>query len=141
MPSIPDAEQKILSLMPLHAITTLYGEQGLRARLATEVARIGNTASQQKISEALELAGRLHVTDRRQREPYINHALRVPLRIICHYDVRDTDIICAALLHDAVEDHASDLAARPPRGIRRPGRPFRPAGRRSGPGLGTHRQA
>ena len=37
--------------------------------------------------------------------------MRVALRIICHYGVRDTDIICAALLHDAVEDHASDLAA------------------------------
>ena len=37
--------------------------------------------------------------------------MRVALRIICHYGVRDTDIICAALLHDAVEDHADDLAA------------------------------
>ena len=53
----------------------------------------------------------MHAADRRQREPYINHLLRVALRIICHYGVRDTDIICAALLHDAVEDHASDLAA------------------------------
>ena len=36
--------------------------------------------------------------------------MRVALRIICHYGVSDTDVICAALLHDAVEDHASDLA-------------------------------
>jgi (p)ppGpp synthase/HD superfamily hydrolase len=97
--------------MPLHAITAVYGEQGLRARLGVETSRLDDPAGRQKISEALELAGRLHAADRRQREPYLNHPLRVALRIICHYDVADPDIICAALLHDAVEDHASDLAA------------------------------
>ena len=111
MHSIPDAEQRIIAVMPLHAITAVYGEQGLRARLAMEIARLDDTVSQRKIGEALQLAARLHAADRRQREPYINHPLRVTLRIICHYDVRDTDIICAALLHDAVEDHAEDLAA------------------------------
>src|SRR5262249_25588605 len=55
-------------------------------------------------------ASRLHAHDRRQREPYFNHPLRVAIRIISHYGVRDPDIVCAALLHDAVEDHAEDLA-------------------------------
>jgi hypothetical protein len=45
------------------------------------------------------------------RRRHKNHLLRVALRIICHYEVRDTGIICAALLHDSVEDHADDLAA------------------------------
>ena len=36
MTDIPDDEQKILAEMPLHAITAVYGEQGLRARLAIE---------------------------------------------------------------------------------------------------------
>src|SRR5215469_13384196 len=111
MADIPDEGQKILAVMPLHAITAVYGEQGLRARLAVEAASLGDLASRQKVGEALELAGRLHAADRRQREPYVNHLLRVALRIICHYGVRDPDVICAALLHDAVEDHASDLAA------------------------------
>jgi (p)ppGpp synthase/HD superfamily hydrolase len=111
MTSIPDEGQQILAVMPLHAISVVYGEQGLRARLAIEIARLGDAPSRQKVGEALELAGRLHALDRRQREPYVNHLLRVALRIICHYDVRDPDVICAALLHDAVEDHASDLAA------------------------------
>ena len=31
-------------------------------------------------------------------------------RVISHYDVRDADVVCAALLHDAVEDHADQLA-------------------------------
>jgi (p)ppGpp synthase/HD superfamily hydrolase len=74
------------------------------------IARLEDVGSQRKVREAVELAGRLHAADRRQREPYLNHLLRVALRIICHYDVRDADIICAALLHDAVEDHANDLA-------------------------------
>jgi|SRR5579875_311437 hypothetical protein len=108
--SIPDAERGILTLMPLHAITVLYGEQGLRARLAIETVRLDED-SQQKVREALRLAARLHASDQRQREPYLNHLLRGALRIICHYDVRDTNIICAALLHDSVEDHADDLAA------------------------------
>ena len=132
MTDIPAEGQQILAVMPLHAISTVYGEHGLRARLAIETARLGDPAGRQKISEALELAGRLHAPDRRQREPYVNHLLRVALRIICHYGVRDPDVICAALLHDAVEDHAGDLAATGgrPGALARAGRPFRPAGRR-----------
>jgi hypothetical protein len=56
------------------------------------------------------LAARLHAIDHRQREPFVNHLLRVALRIIVHYDVHDADIISAALLHDAVEDHADELS-------------------------------
>jgi hypothetical protein len=73
MTDIPDDGAKILAVMPLHAITAVYGEQGLRARLAIEAGRLDDPAGQQKISEALELAGRLHAADRRQREPYLNH--------------------------------------------------------------------
>lgn len=97
--------------MPLHAITALYGERGLRERFAAETARLGDPVDRRKIKQALQLAGRLHALDHRQREPYVNHVLRVALRIICHYDVQDADIVCAALLHDSVEDHADELAA------------------------------
>jgi (p)ppGpp synthase/HD superfamily hydrolase len=51
-----------------------------------------------------------HAGDRRQREPYVNHPLRVAIRILSHYRVRDADVACAALLHDTVEDHADDIA-------------------------------
>jgi hypothetical protein len=34
----------------------------------------------------------------------------VAVRISGHYGIRDPDIVCAALLHDAVEDHTEDLA-------------------------------
>ena len=33
----------------------------------------------------------------RQREPYVNHLLRVGIRFITYYGVRDADVICAAL--------------------------------------------
>jgi len=104
------AERRLLAVMPLHAITTLYGEKGLRERFALETARLGGTAERRQVKRALQLTGRLHALDHRQREPYVNHLLRVALRIICHYETRDADTICAALLHDAVEDHASDLS-------------------------------
>jgi hypothetical protein len=38
-----------------------------------------------------------------------NHLLRVAIRILSHYRVTDPDVACAALLHDAVEDHAAGL--------------------------------
>jgi hypothetical protein len=36
--SVSDAEQRIIAVMPLHATTAVDGEQGLRARLAKEIA-------------------------------------------------------------------------------------------------------
>jgi hypothetical protein len=62
------------------------------------------------MERALDLASRLHAADRRDREPYVNHLLRVAIRIMSYYGVRDADVICAALLHDAVEDHPAELA-------------------------------
>jgi len=34
----------------------------------------------------------------------------VAIRILAHYRISDPNVACAALLHDAVEDHAGDLA-------------------------------
>jgi hypothetical protein len=95
--------------MPLHAISATYGEQGLRERFAAEIAAMPD-ADRHRLADALELASRLHAEDWRQNEPYINHPLRVATRIMCHYGIRDPDVIAAALLHDTVEDHAAELA-------------------------------
>jgi (p)ppGpp synthase/HD superfamily hydrolase len=94
--------------MPLRAITSVHGEAGLRERLLLEIAQF-NPADRARIGSALALASRLHAQDRRQREPYCNHLLRVTVRILSHYRVADPTVTCAALLHDAVEDHAQDL--------------------------------
>ena len=102
-------ERRLLAAMPLHAITAQFGEAGLRDRFAIEIAGLAES-DQQRLGRALDLAARLHVADRRQREPYVNHLLRVAIRIICYYHVTDPDVSCAALLHDAVEDHARELS-------------------------------
>src|ERR1700751_3277522 len=102
-------ERRLVATMPLHAITSIYGEEGLRARFAVELERWPGPG-QRRLNQALALAGRLHAADRREREPYVNHLLRVAIRVMSHYGVHDADVVCAALLHDAVEDHAADLA-------------------------------
>jgi HD domain len=102
-------ERRLLAAMPLHAITALHGEEGLRQRFGLETGGFP-AADRARMERALHTASRLHAADRRQREPYINHLLRVALRLICYYGVHDTDVICAALLHDAVEDHPGELA-------------------------------
>jgi hypothetical protein len=103
-------ERRLLAAMPLHAITALHGKSGLRERFAIEIAEFSD-GDRLRCQRALELAAQLHAGDRRQREPYVNHLLRVAIRIITYYGVRDADVICAALLHDAVEDHARELSA------------------------------
>jgi hypothetical protein len=105
----PD-QSRLLATMPLHAITSTYGEQGLRERFAVEIETLPEQ-DQRRLNQALDLAARLHAGDRREREPYVNHLLRVAIRIMSHYGVRDPDVITAALLHDAVEDHPAELAA------------------------------
>lgn len=98
--------------MPLHTITEVYGEAGLRDRFALELETFP-PAERRLLGEALDLAAKLHATDRRTHEPYLNHLLRVTLRIIRYYDVRDVDVLVAALLHDSVEDHPQELAELP----------------------------
>lgn len=94
--------------MPLHTISDVYGESGLRARLHGEASELSNA---EEITDALALATELHRDDNYGREPYINHILRVGIRIISHYEVDDPEVVIAGLLHDAVEDHAGELAS------------------------------
>jgi hypothetical protein len=96
--------------MPLHAITEVYGEAGLRERFLLELAELPEPG-RGLVADALALAEELHRDDRRVREPYLNHLLRVTIRIRRYYGVDDPEVLAAALLHDAVEDHPAELAA------------------------------
>ncbi|MFI7426343.1 phosphohydrolase [Micromonospora sp. NPDC049836] len=98
-----------LATMPMHAITEIHGEPGLRARFRLEIEAFDETA-RGRLTAAEELAAALHRDDRRVREPYLNHLLRVAIRMMHHYQVREVDVIVAGLLHDAVEDHPAELA-------------------------------
>ncbi len=77
------AERRLLAGMPLHAITSVHGEAGRRERLAMEIAQFP-AADRGRVADALALASRLHAADRRQREAYANHLLRVTIRILSH---------------------------------------------------------
>jgi (p)ppGpp synthase/HD superfamily hydrolase len=102
-------ERRLPAVMRLHAITAVHGRDGLRDRLLIEAGRFP-AADRNQVGTALAWMSRLHERDRRQREPYACHPLRVTIRILSHYRVTDPDVACAALLHDAVEDHADDIA-------------------------------
>lgn len=98
-----------LQTLPLHTITEVYGEAGLRDRFSREIERFAEP-DWRRLSKALSLASDLHRQDRRVREPVVNHLLRVTLRVMCHYEVDDVDLLVSALLHDSVEDHSVELA-------------------------------
>ena len=57
------------------------------------------------------------------------------IRILSHYGVRDPDVVCAALLHDAVEDHPAELAA----GRRQQAASAADGGQQAAPGDGGQR--
>ncbi|MEV0292433.1 HD domain-containing protein [Nocardia sp. NPDC050710] len=101
----------VLAVMPLHTISDVYGGPGLRDRLMLEIADLPGA---DRLEEALELAADLHRDDRYGREPYLNHLLRVAIRIVSHYEVREPDLVIAGLLHDSVEDHPRELAGTRP---------------------------
>jgi len=104
---------RYLLSLPLHVVTEVYGEQGLRRRFQLELASF-TEAERAVLEKAFRLAERLHRDDRRSRESVLNHLLRVTIRIMCHDQVRDVDVLAAALLHDAVEDHPEELAGGAP---------------------------
>lgn len=101
--------RKKLLAMPIHIVTSRYGLPGLSELLAAEIEGFP-AADRERIERAQRLALLLHAQDARVSEPYANHVLRVAIRIVRHYQVSDTDVVCAALLHDSVEDHDQDLA-------------------------------
>lgn len=66
----------------------------------------------QKILTAAGFAARKHSTQRRkdvETSPYINHPLAVAEILASVGCVEDTDVLCAALLHDTVEDTETTL--------------------------------
>ena len=63
-----------------------------------------------KVDEAYRFAAEFHRDQRRRSgEPYINHPVEVAL-ILAHDLHMDEDVICAALLHDTVEDTPATLS-------------------------------
>jgi hypothetical protein len=64
-------------------------------RLLIEIAALP-AADHARVDRACSLMSLVHAGDRRQREPYASRPLRVSIRILSHYCVRDPDVTCAA---------------------------------------------
>jgi hypothetical protein len=69
---LSDAEIRLLPTMPLHAITSVYGEAGLEQRLLIEITALP-AADRGRVDRACSFMSLVHAGDRRQREPYANH--------------------------------------------------------------------
>ena len=64
-----------------------------------------NPSAIEQVKKAYKLADYAHKDVYRESgEPYITHPLNVALNLL-NMEVYDTDAICAALLHDTVEDN------------------------------------
>jgi guanosine-3',5'-bis(diphosphate) 3'-pyrophosphohydrolase len=60
-----------------------------------------------RVLKAADAAARWHVHQRRKgpaEEPYINHLVEVAMLVANATDGKDTNLVIAALLHDAIED-------------------------------------
>lgn len=67
-------------------------------------------ADKQLINQALELAKNNHAgQERHEKGPYIIHPIRTACSLIEELGVKNPKAICAALLHDAIEDTDLDI--------------------------------
>jgi (p)ppGpp synthase/HD superfamily hydrolase len=79
----------------------------LRSAFLNHVAQRLDERSLTKITHALEVAEDAHAGQTRDDDtPYILHPLRVALSLMRELDIYDTELLCAALLHDVSEDQA-----------------------------------
>ena len=63
----------------------------------------------QRLAAALDFAARCHRGQRRKNEeqdPYINHPISLLHVLAAEAHITDVDVLCAALLHDVIEDCA-----------------------------------
>jgi len=89
--------------MPLHEISVKLGTSGLIERYNIEIAELPEE-TQWQVNQAFLSAAEWHKDQQRTNGPYLDHILRVSLRVLCHYGIKDPDILAAALLHDSIED-------------------------------------
>ena len=89
----------------LREVTGEGSTDALRQRLQADLERI-ELQDNDLIQGSIELAIQLHDGQKRTYESYINHVLRVAIRLIEQFGIRDPEILAAAILHDSVEDQA-----------------------------------
>lgn len=81
-------------------------------RFKTLLAGLGLSEEEKgKINDALSLMVASHADQapRPDGQPYVDHPLSVAITCIEKFGFKDADSICAALLHDTVEDQAANI--------------------------------
>jgi len=69
----------------------------------------------QRLAAALDYAAHQHRNQRRkgeERVPYINHPISLLHVLAVEAQITDADVLCAAVLHDVIEDCAENAAER-----------------------------
>jgi (p)ppGpp synthase/HD superfamily hydrolase len=94
--------------LSFHEVTSRYGTHGLHVRLEDALKATG-LFEEPNVQDAMYLGLLLHSEDSRTNGHYTDHLMRVTLRIIERFGITSEAIISAAMLHDAVEDHAQDI--------------------------------
>jgi (p)ppGpp synthase/HD superfamily hydrolase len=94
-----------------------YDSVSLAEMLRTHFVENFPLADVQRLGDAIQVASYLHRTDIRRgnrgdlpNPPYIEHPLRVAVRLFKYFGVKDASTIIAAILHDTVEDHPWEFA-------------------------------
>jgi GTP pyrophosphokinase len=81
-----------------------------KAGFARLIGLFENTDDIVKLTRAFGLASRIHKGRLfNKNEPHINHSLRVAMILVDELQMRDSDLACAALLHDASEAPEAEL--------------------------------
>ena len=94
--------------LSLGKVTEEYGTIGLYARTVDTLERF-DLADNELVQLSLQLGLALHADDLRTNGHYTDHLMRVTLRMIEDFGIRDPNLIAAGPLHDVFEDHPRDL--------------------------------
>ncbi|HSX06005.1 MAG TPA: HD domain-containing protein [Candidatus Saccharimonadales bacterium] len=95
-----------LSSLHIREVEEIDGPGALLDRFYLEVDRLAfaDPDAKRDIDDAAQQAMAAHDGILRDGQPYFSHVLRMSLRLICHLEITDRDMIIAALFHDTVED-------------------------------------
>jgi len=119
----PDTEAPIVDetwrTMPVVDIPARHGLEGLFSRFESALEKY-DLQDEPDIWWAMRTAFTVHSRDKRTNGHYTEHLTIVALEVIEDYGILEPDsdisredaiaVICAALLHDSIEDHPKDLA-------------------------------
>jgi len=95
--------------LSIHEINLRHGTEGLVKVVKETLADRFADDDRKFITDAMSFAMELHKDQMRTNGPYIDHVLRVGLRIMHNFKIFDRDIIAGAFLHDAIEDQESGI--------------------------------